>query len=136
MCPRLDGTCMPTEVLTKLTGSLPFALLRIDTDYDTVFINETVKTRSCAGLFCDSLFGEFCLKCFLADESRARRAQPAKVGDEIPHRAFAMPRSPWAWPSLQVVVLIIEACGRPCGTDLPESGDVKTRLIDDAPPRR
>ena len=32
-----------TEVLNKLTAEMPFALLGIDTDNDTVFINETVK---------------------------------------------------------------------------------------------
>jgi hypothetical protein len=32
-----------TEVLEKLKAALPFALAGIDTDNDTVFINETVK---------------------------------------------------------------------------------------------
>jgi hypothetical protein len=31
------------EVLNKLTAEMPFALLGIDTDNDTVIINETVK---------------------------------------------------------------------------------------------
>ena len=33
-----------TEVLKKLQAELPFLLLGIDTDNDTVFINETLKT--------------------------------------------------------------------------------------------
>ena len=32
-----------TEVLNKLTAEMPFALLGIDTDNDTVFMNETVR---------------------------------------------------------------------------------------------
>ena len=42
-----------TEVLKKLKAELPFALLGIDTDNDTVFINETLKA------YCDTNQIEF-----------------------------------------------------------------------------
>jgi hypothetical protein len=42
-----------TEVLERLKAALPFVLVGIDTDNDTVFINETVKA------YCDANRIEF-----------------------------------------------------------------------------